>query len=323
MENKIVLNWIGLKKPLNFSKIFKNYNPVLVEIGFGNGEFLQKIVPDYPNFNFIGVEISKTCIRKAKSRLKNFKNVKLLKCYAELFLSYMCSPNSIYGIFLNFPDPWFKKKHIRTKRFIKPYTIKLMAYCLKKGGFISFLTDWEEYALWVEENFAKFDYFKKISPVFDEEYFYTKYRRKWEKEGRNFYHLWYGKVKDPENFMPIAPQKLEDNMYILHLENINFAKVKEKLKNLDERIVYHKKIESLPGQAYLIKFLKTFWDKNEEVFLVKTLVKEPYLEHKFFIEIKFGKGEIEIKPSSASGEIEFTRMLKKSIDLLAEYLKDA
>ncbi|MGA1863353.1 tRNA (guanosine(46)-N7)-methyltransferase TrmB [Deferribacter thermophilus] len=180
--------------PINFKEIFNNSNPVNVEIGIGNGEFIVHYAQKWPNENFLGFEVVKKVIRKAINRVEknNLKNVKLIHFDAKFFISIF-EDNSVKRFFVNFPDPWPKKKHHK-RRLLKPEFLKLLSDKLIKNGELFIATDHEDYKNEIVENLILCGKFKSIWNTWYKEelidYFPTKYYRKFaSKTGVYFFHL--------------------------------------------------------------------------------------------------------------------------------------
>ena len=95
----------------NFKSIFKNNNKIELEIGMGKGDFIINKALTNPDINYIGVEKYPTVLLKAFKKLKDKKidNLKIVCVDAnnidEIF------NKEISKIYLNFSDPWPKKKH--------------------------------------------------------------------------------------------------------------------------------------------------------------------------------------------------------------------
>ena len=86
---------------------------VFLEIGFGNGEFLENLAGENSDGVFWGVEMSRACLMRACRRFekKELSNACLI-CGDARFILKECVPScSLEGIFMNFPCPWPKKKH--------------------------------------------------------------------------------------------------------------------------------------------------------------------------------------------------------------------
>ena len=112
-----------------------------VELGTGKGDFIANIAERHPNINFIGLEVEKTCILAAarKIREKNLSNVRLIvfdiNNIAEIF-----SPHEIDRIYINFCDPWPKKRHAK-RRLTHTRFLEMYREILKPDGEIFFKTD--------------------------------------------------------------------------------------------------------------------------------------------------------------------------------------
>ncbi len=114
---------------------------VFLEIGSGKGKFITDIAKDHPDDHWIAMELNIDITYRIveKKKLLDLKNLTIIKGDAENLLSYI-KPDSIDGIYLNFSDPWPKKKHhkrrLTSELFLKRYQI-----ILKQGAFIQFRTD--------------------------------------------------------------------------------------------------------------------------------------------------------------------------------------
>ena len=99
-----------------WNKIFKNDNPIYIEIGMGLGKFIYENALKYPNINFIGIEKFDIVISRAikkMNKLEKLDNLFLIKTDAkELPLIFNKEIDKIY---LNFSDPWPKKRHIKNR----------------------------------------------------------------------------------------------------------------------------------------------------------------------------------------------------------------
>ena len=117
------------------------YQPYFLEIGSGKGQFLALMAKNHPNITFIGVERNTTCAGFTAKKLveQDIKNAKLVYANAEMVLPNIES-NSVEGLFLNFSDPWPKKRH--AKRRLTSNNFLLEYYrILKKSAKLIFKTD--------------------------------------------------------------------------------------------------------------------------------------------------------------------------------------
>lgn len=140
---------------LDFESLFRNQNPVIMEIGYGMGEASWQIAQANPNINYLGVEVHMPGVGKLMARLNEFSivNMKLIERDVMEVFHYMIMDSSLDGIHLFFPDPWPKKRHFK-RRIINQRFLKEVAVKIKPEGFIHIATDWVPYAEWIVDAFA-------------------------------------------------------------------------------------------------------------------------------------------------------------------------
>ena len=134
-------------RTLNFTEIFSNTNPVIMEIGFGMGQATARIALEHPNINYIGLEVHKPGVGRLLGEIKRYqlKNLYIIEHDALEVLETMIPDDSVEAFHIFFPDPWPKKKHHKRRLIQRPRT-ELLAQKLSPGGYIYFATDWEDYA---------------------------------------------------------------------------------------------------------------------------------------------------------------------------------
>lgn len=141
------LNYLNVTWPLDFARLFPERRPILVEIGFGNGDYLVNLARTRPGVNVIGLETSSQAMDKAERKISQhgLRNVRPIHSRAETALAHLLPPESVAEFHINFPDPWFKKKHSR-RRLIKDETAGLLTSRLTVGGTLLLATDIRAYA---------------------------------------------------------------------------------------------------------------------------------------------------------------------------------
>ena len=122
-------------------KLFNNSNPLHVEIGMGKGRFIIEMAKLNPNINYIGIEKYSSVILQATKKVEelDLPNLKLMNADATNLLD-LFKENSIDLIYLNFSDPWPKKRQAK-RRLTHENFLKLYDKLLKKNGEIHFKTD--------------------------------------------------------------------------------------------------------------------------------------------------------------------------------------
>lgn len=90
-------------------KIFKNDNPIHIEIGMGKGQFIMGLASNNPDINYIGIEKYSSVLVRALDKRENLEtdNLMFLRMDAEDIAEYF-APEEVSRIYLNFSDPWPK-----------------------------------------------------------------------------------------------------------------------------------------------------------------------------------------------------------------------
>lgn len=108
-----------------WNTLFNNENNIEIEIGTGKGKFIIQKAQENPNTNFIGIEKYDSPLVSAVKKLEELeiKNLKLI-CYDALTIDKIFD-KEISKIYLNFSDPWPKKRHAKrrlsSKVFLEKY----------------------------------------------------------------------------------------------------------------------------------------------------------------------------------------------------------
>ena len=118
-------------KTLNYTEIFNNTNPVIMEIGFGMGHATSIIAENNPDINYIGSEVHVPGVGRLLGdiKTKQLKNLYIIEHDALEILETMIPDNSLAGFHIFFPDPWPKKKHHKRRMLQRPRTDLLAKAC--------------------------------------------------------------------------------------------------------------------------------------------------------------------------------------------------
>lgn len=129
--------------PIEWAVLFENNNPLYLEIGMGKGQFIIAHALKYPEINFVGLEMNEVICSKAVKKylcLENkINNLKFIKANAKN-LNMIFNHQSLSKIFLNFSDPWPKKRHAKN-RLTSPAFLSIYEQLLIPGGQIEFKSD--------------------------------------------------------------------------------------------------------------------------------------------------------------------------------------
>ena len=167
--------------------------PYYLEIGSGKGQFLVDMAKKFSNKFFVGVERNVTCCGFTAKKLveEEITNAKLMFINAE-FLMVNIPDNSIDGIFLNFSDPWPKKRHHKRRLTAISY-LNNYYRVLKSGGHLVIKTDNPDLFTFTLENIqeTKFKTISQTDNYMDYDSFdtMTEYEQSFREEGVPIHRL--------------------------------------------------------------------------------------------------------------------------------------
>lgn len=168
---------------------------LVLEVGFGNGQFLAPLAAINPADRFIGAEVFQEGIAALIKRLEPeaIGNVRIVPDDARAALTHFIPPRSLDWVIVNFPDPWPKKRHHK-RRIIQPGFLDLLADRMQAGALLTLATDLEEYAWWMTRVLEAHPEFSNLSapePFAPQPEFWheTRFQTKGIQAGREIFHL--------------------------------------------------------------------------------------------------------------------------------------
>jgi tRNA (guanine-N7-)-methyltransferase len=170
--------------------------PVDIEIGFGKGLFILQKARVYKNINFIGFEIKTGLVKYVENIIEreNLENIYVERSYADISIPEKIPAGRIRNIYINFPDPWWKRRH-KKRRILQKEFINLFYNILKLDGTIYVRTDVKEYSDFVKENFAEFDAFVPVEHDIISDNIMSNREIRCQNEGLDIYYLAFKKEK--------------------------------------------------------------------------------------------------------------------------------
>lgn len=168
--------------------------PLVVELGFGGGEFLQHLAAESPERAHLGVERSFKRVLKMARRMARGDdgNIRLIHGIAEQVVREALPLESVATFWVNFPDPWPKKRHHK-HRLLQPPFVAQLARRLVCGGGLEIATDHEDYALAIDRALRAES---RLENTLDEPFrrevpgrLHTAFELEWRAEGRAL-HFW-------------------------------------------------------------------------------------------------------------------------------------
>jgi len=147
LENLWPVYGLELEQGFNALEIFGRDAPLILEIGFGNGESLAQMAVQSPDKDFLGIEVHRPGVGHLLLKVQELGlgNVRVYCADAVEVLRERIPANSLSGVQVFFPDPWHKKRHHK-RRLVNAGFLSLLVERLKPTGFLHCATDWEDYA---------------------------------------------------------------------------------------------------------------------------------------------------------------------------------
>ncbi|XRX43070.1 MAG: tRNA (guanosine(46)-N7)-methyltransferase TrmB [Buchnera aphidicola (Tetraneura sorini)] len=181
---------------IDWLQVFKGFKPIVLEIGFGNGESLINSAIEHPNKNFLGIELYLPGIGNILKKINclNLKNIRIIYSNALDVLSDMIRDCELSEIRLFFPDPWPKRKHHK-RRIVQEKFLKIVHKKLDFGGILYIITDCENYFFKILQNVKLLDCYIDLSKsrnyIIDSfsGRVLTKFEKKGIKLGNKIFHL--------------------------------------------------------------------------------------------------------------------------------------
>ena len=168
-----------------WNEVFENSNNIEIEIGMGKGDFLINKALDNPNINYIGIEKYDSVLVYVKRKLDelNSNNLRIINIDAINLLDVF--GEEISKIYLNFSDPWPKKRHTKRRLTYEAFLSIYDKVFVNKSVNIEMKTDNDDLFEYSLESFKEHGYkVNKIDRNIDDKY-KTEYEKKFMEKGKN------------------------------------------------------------------------------------------------------------------------------------------
>lgn len=286
------LSYLNLGWSADWTAIFGVEAPLIVEIGFGNADHLIHLAQTHPDHNIIGIEIATRSMDKAESKIAShgLKNAVAVHATGETALAHLFAPQSVQEFHINYPDPWFKKRH-SGRRLIKPETVNMIASRLVTGGKLFLASDIVAYAEMAHEVFLQTP---SLTNILDlawvneiEGRFRTKYEQKGIKEGRPGNYFVYQRNEQPVPYIPAikdlemphlfltTPHSASDIIKQFHQMEIEskgvYIKVIEAYANLRNVIFFEINVEEATIDQHTAVVFAPHEKENEYIIQMSTI----------------------------------------------------
>lgn len=148
----------------DFESYFPCPQPLILDIGFGNGDSLISLAQQREDFNFIGIEVYRPGIGAALQKINQLELTNIRIIHSD-FLSI--SPNikaaTLEGMIVWFPDPWPKKRHHK-RRLVQKYFLQEASRIIRPQGVLHIASDWQPYVEFIQQQATQVNQLLPINP---------------------------------------------------------------------------------------------------------------------------------------------------------------
>lgn len=174
---------------------FGNENPIHIEIGCGKGKFACEMAAKYPDINFVAIEVVKDIMVLAMEKAEPYclKNLRFIIADANKLEDFF-EKGEVRRIYLNFSDPWKKRKQAKRRLTHKNF-LDIYKRLLENGDMICFKTDNKalfEFSLnsFAEENFKMSEICLDLhNSYFKDDNVMTEYETRFSEQGMPIYRV--------------------------------------------------------------------------------------------------------------------------------------
>lgn len=151
---------------LDWAEIYQDpQRPLHIDIGCAKGYFVSRMAELQPEWNFLGIEIRAPLVDYALQQRDRagLTNLHFLFCNANASLTELLQtlPSGVlWQVSIQFPDPWFKKRH-QKRRVVQPELVQTLVTYLPVGGRVVLQSDVEEVAVEMCDRFSEHPTFQR------------------------------------------------------------------------------------------------------------------------------------------------------------------
>ena len=300
----IVIRPSDVETPLDPVRLFGREGPLVLEVGFGNGEFLTHLAERFQDWNILGADTSPSSVVRARKRIRrgSFENIRLYSGDARYVVRNMVAAAGLHRAYVLFPDPWPRRRHA-PRRLLSSAFLTLLASRLTTDGVLSLTTDHLDYFEFARQSVAATGLFREEVGEPPTEMLETRWARRWLDQDRPIYHALFCKTADPPK-IPGRQEKTDMQHALMRGDLSTVARFEKEAYVRDgATIVLADAYRSLDGSAM--------------IFLA--MVEEDDLHQNVVIEAR-PKGEDILIGVTKFGKPLSTRGLNQAVSCVAEYL---
>lgn len=154
--------------PPEWSQVFVDpTQPLHLDIGCARGRFLRQFAAIAPPWNFLGIEIRQPLVDAANQARdeQGLDNLHFLFCNINNSLAPLLQslpPGVLQRVSIQFPDPWFKRRH-QKRRVVQPELVQQLADGLASGGVVFLQSDVLDVEVEMCDRFSENPHFQRQS----------------------------------------------------------------------------------------------------------------------------------------------------------------
>lgn len=265
--------------PTDWTALFGSDKPLIVEIGFGNGDYTVALAQAHPDCHIIGFEVSNQSLEKAESKIARhgLHNARAVHSRGETALHHLFEPQSVREIHINYPDPWFKSRHAG-RRIMQRDTLDAIVSRLAVGGLFYLATDIVDYAEMSHELLMATPGLDNLLDVpwthhLPDRLITTKYEAKGIEEGRPGNYFKYRRNARPAPDIPV--QKEHPMPHVVLATPLSPQAIAEQVS----REVFHR------GAIHVALF-NGYWNPQHDSALFEINIEEPTIEQHIALSLR-------------------------------------
>lgn len=183
--------WLSSQRlfpPYVWSEVFGRTAPVELDLGAGDGVYVEARAQREPAKDFVAVErLLGRATKIAKKAVRGgLRNLRVLRLESSYFLRNLCGSGTVDVITLRYPDPWPKRRHHGNRILKKDFAADAARAC-REGGRLQLTTDDEEYFRWACREVAGCPEWREDLTWTGETEPTSEFEEKFKQEGRAVY----------------------------------------------------------------------------------------------------------------------------------------
>ena len=257
--------------PTSPEALFGRTAPTALEIGFGNGSFLEDLARRFPDWNVLGAETSRSSVGRAVRRLcrSGLPNVRIYPGDVRFLVRQVLPENSLDCVYVNFPDPWPRRRH-REHRLLGSSFLSVLGSRLRMKSEIRLTTDHFEYFEFARAQALITGLYSEAVSGPPAETLLTRYALKWQKEARHISYVTFRKQAEGDSYPPtILRCTMQHALMTGDLDGVrDFAKVHRAFDGTD------------------VVLLDMYRSEQERRLVFPAIVEDEYLRQEVLIEAR-------------------------------------